>query len=82
MAEELAACVPDYDPQEARRAKLGQASRFRRPEPFSGNLYAFEKARRERPAEQESMRKVPRARSRISKSKSSPFSTKSKKHVA
>lgn len=58
MAQELAMLVPDYDPQEARRAKLEQAGEVRRPEPFSGNLYAM--PQEERPQESQPVRKVPR----------------------
>ncbi len=59
MACELAACIPDYDPQEARHARLVEKSPVRGSEPFTGNLYAFEKPRPAGSAQPEPVCRLP-----------------------
>lgn len=45
MNAELLRCIPDYDPEEARHAAMGKASRVRRSKSFSGSLHAWEESR-------------------------------------
>lgn len=52
VAREFAALIPDYDPT------LDERRAVRRPEPFTGNLYAFEGARKKEPTIEKPLREV------------------------